>query len=300
MSAFPLAALHSKCRAARSDTRKGTPAVNTAAIVTANLETAQRPEQKLYSPAQLFTAVAQVSCVSAAMVYPWAATDRGVSNATDDPGHRWPALLLVGAGVAVAHGFDSKAVKQVSATFTATTASNSEDFDVHRRGRLLREVGRDVHRRGRQLASRHSTARPGSRPRASSTRRPASAPSGATPASTRPTAAHLVQLRGRAHARLGGRSRRRAAPARRRGQAAGEPLGRLQRGRRLRERQARRRHRCRRRRPDHPGRMPSAQAAAARAREGARRDHGGLAVRRSASPASPAPSRRTCRARSRS
>ena len=33
-------------------------------------------------------------------------------------------LLLVGAGVAVAHGFDSKAVKQVSATFTATTASN--------------------------------------------------------------------------------------------------------------------------------------------------------------------------------
>jgi hypothetical protein len=33
--------------------------------------------------------------------------------------------LLVGAGVAVAHGFDSKAVKQVSATFTATTVSNS-------------------------------------------------------------------------------------------------------------------------------------------------------------------------------
>ena len=33
-------------------------------------------------------------------------------------------LLLVCAGVAVAHGFDSKAVKQVSATFSATTASN--------------------------------------------------------------------------------------------------------------------------------------------------------------------------------
>ena len=33
-------------------------------------------------------------------------------------------LMLVGAGVAVAHGFDSKAVKQVSATFTATTVSN--------------------------------------------------------------------------------------------------------------------------------------------------------------------------------
>ena len=34
------------------------------------------------------------------------------------------AFLLVGAGVAVAHGFDSKAVKQVSATFSATAASN--------------------------------------------------------------------------------------------------------------------------------------------------------------------------------
>jgi hypothetical protein len=33
-------------------------------------------------------------------------------------------LLLVCAGVAVAHGFDSKAVRQVSATFNATTASN--------------------------------------------------------------------------------------------------------------------------------------------------------------------------------
>lgn len=33
-------------------------------------------------------------------------------------------LLLVGAGVAVAHGFSSKAVKEVSATFTATTVSN--------------------------------------------------------------------------------------------------------------------------------------------------------------------------------
>jgi hypothetical protein len=33
-------------------------------------------------------------------------------------------LLLVCAGVAVAHGFDSKAVKQVSATFSATAASN--------------------------------------------------------------------------------------------------------------------------------------------------------------------------------
>ena len=33
-------------------------------------------------------------------------------------------LLLVVAGVAVANGFDSKAVKQVSATFAATTASN--------------------------------------------------------------------------------------------------------------------------------------------------------------------------------
>jgi hypothetical protein len=34
------------------------------------------------------------------------------------------AFLLVGAGVAVGHGFDSKAVKQVSATFTATTVGN--------------------------------------------------------------------------------------------------------------------------------------------------------------------------------
>jgi hypothetical protein len=33
------------------------------------------------------------------------------------------ALLLVGAGVAVAHGLDGKSVKQVSATFTATTAN---------------------------------------------------------------------------------------------------------------------------------------------------------------------------------
>jgi hypothetical protein len=33
-------------------------------------------------------------------------------------------LLLVCAGVALAHGFDSKAVKQVSATFTATTTSS--------------------------------------------------------------------------------------------------------------------------------------------------------------------------------
>jgi len=33
-------------------------------------------------------------------------------------------LLLVGAGVAVAHGFDSKSVKQVNATFAATTVSN--------------------------------------------------------------------------------------------------------------------------------------------------------------------------------
>src|SRR5262245_14285256 len=32
-------------------------------------------------------------------------------------------LLLVGAGVAVAHGFDSKAAKQVSATFSATSVS---------------------------------------------------------------------------------------------------------------------------------------------------------------------------------
>jgi hypothetical protein len=34
------------------------------------------------------------------------------------------AFLLVGAGVAVGHGFDSKAVKQVSATFTASTVGN--------------------------------------------------------------------------------------------------------------------------------------------------------------------------------
>ena len=32
-------------------------------------------------------------------------------------------LLLVGAGVAVAHGFDGKSVKPVSATFTATAVS---------------------------------------------------------------------------------------------------------------------------------------------------------------------------------
>ena len=31
---------------------------------------------------------------------------------------------LAGAGLAVAHGFDSKSVKSVSATFTATTAGN--------------------------------------------------------------------------------------------------------------------------------------------------------------------------------
>jgi hypothetical protein len=34
------------------------------------------------------------------------------------------ALTLVGAGIAVAHGFSSKSVKAVSATITATTASN--------------------------------------------------------------------------------------------------------------------------------------------------------------------------------
>jgi hypothetical protein len=34
------------------------------------------------------------------------------------------AFLLVGAGIAVAHGFDSKSVRAVSATFAATTASN--------------------------------------------------------------------------------------------------------------------------------------------------------------------------------
>jgi hypothetical protein len=33
------------------------------------------------------------------------------------------ACLLVGAGVAVAHGFDAKSIKQASATFTATTTS---------------------------------------------------------------------------------------------------------------------------------------------------------------------------------
>jgi hypothetical protein len=33
-------------------------------------------------------------------------------------------LLLVGVGVAVAHGFDSRSVKEVSAAFTATTVSN--------------------------------------------------------------------------------------------------------------------------------------------------------------------------------
>src|SRR5438132_12612768 len=33
------------------------------------------------------------------------------------------ALVLVGAGIAVAHDGDSNSVKQVSATFTATTAS---------------------------------------------------------------------------------------------------------------------------------------------------------------------------------
>ena len=76
-------------------------------------------------------------------------------------------LLLVGAGVAVAHGFDSKAVKQVSATFSATTASNLRTSTCTGADGSYAKSVATYTGLGRRAPSRRSTGRRGSRPRAS-------------------------------------------------------------------------------------------------------------------------------------
>ena len=154
------------------------------------------------------------------------------------------------AGVAVANGFDSKAVKQASATFAATAASNLRTRRARAPTAHIRRPSRRTRAR-RRAASRRSTAgadrgcelrQHDDRRRHRLGRRP----------DRHATAAHVVGFQAVLTHGSASASRRGHRP--RRDQPAGEPLGRLQRGRRLRQRQDRRRHRGRRRRADHAGR----------------------------------------------
>ena len=158
-------------------------------------------------------------------------------------------LVLVVAGVAVANGFDSKAVKQASATFAATAASNLRTSTcTGTDGTYTKTVATYTGSASSSEPSLSGAARIEAASFVNTTTGVGTVWGNAPDRHRLGT--HVVQLPGRAHPRVGGRPRSGSQPRR---QPAGEPLGRLQRSRRVRQRQDRRRHRGRRRRADHAG-----------------------------------------------
>ena len=188
-------------------------------------------------------------------------------------------LLLVGAGVAVAHGFDSKSGqagraprsprrprascgRRPAPAPTARTRSRSGDVHRVRPSSTEPSLNGAGSNRGRELRQHDDRRRHGL---------------GHAPHRHRRRPPHLGQLRRRAHARLGRRPRRWARAADR----DESSCSRTSRPTTARPAASRTASSAAAPRPGDailitPRRLPAAEAAEARARQGARRDHGRL------------------------